>query len=85
MTNSEAGPPHVASVMVRSEGARLAMRAGRKTRANAAARPDVTLVWPAASEPGYCLIVDAVAIDATPETFLVHPTAAVLHRLAEDS
>lgn len=76
------GPPHVASVLVTCEGEDLLMGAGRRTHANAKERPAVTLVWPTAAEAGYCLIVDGTASDGGEETFVVHPTSAVMHRLA---
>ena len=81
VTNSSDGPPHISSVVVTSRGAELSMPAGRRTRANAAARPDVALIWPRLDDD-YCLIVDATAGDSTPETLVVRPTSAVLHKLA---
>ena len=84
VTTSTTGPPHIASVIVTLDGNCLAMRAGKKTRANAAEHPAVALVWTAGLDDGYCLIVDAIA-RRTPmpsETLVVEPTAAVLHRLA---
>ncbi len=57
----------------------LAMSAGGGTRANATARPDVTMVFPPASGTEYSLIVDGRA-----QVFVDHieftPTNAVLHR-----
>ena len=81
VTAAADGPPHVASVVVRVDGERLAMGAGRKTRANAARQRAVTLVWPRAVDPDYCLIVDGAA-EGDGEPFVVRPTAAVLHRLS---
>ena len=78
------GPPHVASVLVTCEGEHLAMGAGRKTRANAAVRPAVTLVWPDADD-GHCLIVDGTALEMIAEPFVVQPVSAVLHRIAAAS
>ncbi len=83
VTTSTEGPPHISSVLVTFEGDDLAMRAGRRTRANAAEHPAVTLVWPAGPGGGYCLIVDAAAREGPAETLLVRPTSAVLHRLAQ--
>ncbi len=81
LVTAAAGPPHVASVLVACEGERLVMGAGRRSRANATERPDVTLVWPDADD-GHCLIVDGTAREITDETFVVQPVSAVLHRLA---
>lgn len=55
--------------------------AGSGTRANAGARPEVTMLFPPADGTGYSLIVDgdAVVFDDRVE---VTPTSAVLHRPA---
>lgn len=54
---------------------------GRRTGANLAERPGVTLVWPPVEDGGYSLIVDGEA-ELTGEGALVVPTRAVLHRPA---
>jgi hypothetical protein len=54
---------------------------GRKTRANLAAHPLVTLVWPPADPHDYSLIVDGVGSLRDDELTVV-PTRAVLHRPA---
>jgi hypothetical protein len=85
VTTAADGPPHVSSVLVTRAGAALGMNPGRKTRANVAERPAVTLVWTAAGEDEFCLIVDGMArVDAS-EALLVAPTSAILHRLAVGS
>jgi hypothetical protein len=54
---------------------------GRHSQANAAERPDVTLVWPPASADGFSLLVDGTArVDG--ETITVAPAKATLHRPA---
>lgn len=53
---------------------------GRHTRANVAAHPDVTVLWPPQTPGGYSLIVDGHAETADPLT--VRPARAVLHRPA---
>ena len=59
----------------------LTVSAGGGTRANAMARPDVTMVFPPASGTEYSLIIDGRA-----QVFADHieftPTSAVLHRPA---
>ena len=55
---------------------------GRRSRANAAAHPQVTLVWPPADRSGYTLIVDATCTTAEAASVRVVPTRAVLHRPA---
>jgi hypothetical protein len=82
VTTSPEGPPHVSSVVVTIDGDRLAMGAGRKTRANVAEHPEVALVWSNEVDKVYCLIVDAVTESVVVETLVVRPTTAVLHRVA---
>jgi hypothetical protein len=84
VTTAADGRPHVCSVLVAFEHDDLVMRVGRGSRTNAAERPAVTIVWPAAIDDDYCLIVDAAARNVPPdaETLVVQPTSAVLHRLA---
>ena len=80
VTNSAEGPPHVASVLVASDGELLTMGAGRKTRANIATNPAMTLVWPAV-DGEHCLIVDGTAEEDRHDSVLMRPTSAILHRL----
>ena len=54
---------------------------GRRTRANLATHPSVTLVWPPADPSDYSLIVDGVGSLRDDELAVV-PTRAVLHRPA---
>jgi hypothetical protein len=54
---------------------------GRRTLANAAERPAVTLLWPPVEPEGYSLIVDGTA-EMSDDGVLVSPTRAVLHRAA---
>lgn len=82
VTTSNDGPPHVSSVLVTFAGDNLTMGAGRTTRANVVDRPAVVLVWSAAIDPDYCLIVDAAVDEPPGENLVVRPTSAVLHRLA---
>jgi hypothetical protein len=85
VTVSEAGDAHVVSVVVRRDGDALAFDAGRTSRANLAARPTATLLWPSRSFDNgeYSLIVDVDGVVAADgDEVVVHPTAAVLHRIA---
>ena len=62
-------------------GTFLTAEVGRRTAANVAARPKVSLVWPPATADGYSLIADgAGAVDGTMVRF--EPTSVVLHRPA---
>jgi hypothetical protein len=82
VSNSPAGPPHVASVLVTVAGTKLTMGAGRKTRANAQHSPAVALVWTSADDNDHCLIVDGTVEEHGSDEFVVVPTSAILHRLA---
>ena len=82
VTVSEDARPHVVAVSPSLRQGVLHVEAtGRRTRANAAARPDVTLVHPPADRAGYTLIVDGRA-EVADDVLLVSPTSAVLHRPA---
>jgi hypothetical protein len=81
VTTSPDGHPHVTSAAVGLEGGELTMGAGRTTRANVAAHDVVTVVWPTGPDASYCLIVDGSARVREPETLVVRPSSAVLHRL----
>lgn len=72
---------HSLAVPSRYADGRLIVDAGRTTRANAAARPEVTLVFPPADGHEYSLIVDGRA-EVTGDLVAVTPTGAVLHRPA---
>jgi hypothetical protein len=58
---------------------------GRRSMANATARPQVALVWPPAERSGHSLIVDATCAPTGPTTIRAVPTRAVLHRPAPPS
>jgi len=78
------GRAHVVSVSSRLDGGQVAVSAGRTSRANAEARPAVTLLWPAAAGGPYSLIVDGEGAlsDAESSALTIRPTRAVLHRVA---
>jgi len=85
LTVSDDGRPHAVHAPVRWDGDRLAVAVGRRSAANAAARPAVSLLFPVRTDGDYSLIVDgtaAVATDADGQRLLVTPTTAVLHRPA---
>ena len=82
MTASERGAPHaVAVTAVLQEGELVVEQAGRRTRDNAAQRPEVALVWPPQSEADYSLIVDGRA-EVAGDGLRIAPARAVLHRPA---
>lgn len=83
LTVSDGARPHAVAVspVWTADSASLTFEGGRRTCANAAARPDVSLVFPPREPGGYSLIVDGSAsVDAGAIT--VSPTTAVLHRPA---
>jgi hypothetical protein len=85
VTVASGGDAHVVSVVVRRDGDALAFDAGRTSRANLAGHPTATLLWPSRSlaDGEYSLIVDGDGVVAADgEGVVVHPTAAVLHRIA---
>jgi hypothetical protein len=87
VTVGDDGRPHAVAVPWRWRDDELDVPAGNRSLANAAARPDVTLLWPANDTGGYTLIVDATVVHTegtgTGDNLVrVRPTRAVLHRPA---
>ncbi len=85
LTVSDDGRPHAVHGPVRWEGDVLAAEVGRRSAANATARPSVSLLYPVRSDGDYSLIVDGTAIVVpvgNGHRLLVTPTRAVLHRPA---
>ena len=90
LTVSDDGRPHAVHVALSWDGDRLAADVGRRTAANAAARPNaVSLVFPVRNADDYSLIVDGTASVATGDAadggerrVRIAPTKAVLHRPA---
>jgi hypothetical protein len=82
VTVSEDGRAHVLAVLPElTDGELLVGGIGHHSVANAAARPNVTLVWPPPAEGGYSLIVDGAATVGEGE-LTVSPSKAILHRPA---
>jgi hypothetical protein len=80
LTVSEDERVHAVSASATVDGDRLRVpRLGRRSLANAAERPAVTLLWPPTEPGGYSLIVDGEAV-AADDGVLVSPSRAVLHR-----
>lgn len=75
---------HVLAIAREYEGGLFSAHTGRTARANATARPEVTLVFPPVGGDGRAamsLIVDGTAT-LHDEHLLIEPRAAVLHRAA---
>src|SRR3954447_18047001 len=83
LTVSDDGRPHATAVTISWDGEALVAGVGRRSGANAQARPDVSLLWPPVGGDGFSLIVDGSA-DVDGEKVKVRPDAAVLHRQRAD-
>jgi hypothetical protein len=85
LTVSDDGSPHAVHAPVRWEGDVIVADVGKRSAANAAARPLVSLLFPVRAEGDYSLIVDgaaAVVPSDGGQRVRVTPTRAVLHRPA---
>lgn len=85
LTVSDDGRPHVVHSALRWDGDALAADVGKRSAANAAARPSVSLLYPLRSDGDYSLIVDGTAAVVSRDDgrrLLITPTKAVLHRPA---
>lgn len=85
LTVSDDARPHAVHGLVRWEGDVLAADVGKRSAANAAARPMVSLLYPIRQDGDYSLIIDGTAVVASREDqhrLLITPTTAVLHRPA---
>lgn len=85
LTVSDDGRPHAVSVAVVWDGEDLVAATGRRTARNAAARPQISLLWSPIEAGGYSLIVDGTAsVEAGDDggRVAVRPSNAVLHRSA---
>jgi len=83
VTVSDRGAPHAVYVPVRWAADGLVAEVGAQTAANAAARPQVSLLYPVRAAGDYSLIVDGAAtVEAVAEgqRVRVRPTKVVLHR-----
>jgi hypothetical protein len=84
VTVNDDGRPHVVAVSVEQDaaGAALSASVGSTTRANAAARPGVTLLFAPGTGGEYTLVVDGDAVASDGESVTIRPTSALLHRVA---
>jgi hypothetical protein len=81
LTVSDDGRPHAVAVRPDVGERAVTFEAGTRSCANAAARPDVSLLWPPLTHDDYSLIVDGRAsVDGA--TMRLDPTRAVRHRPA---
>src|SRR5262245_58404062 len=85
LTVADDGRPHAVAIAASWIGEELVARLGKRSAANVAARPLVSLLWPPVEAGGYSLIVDATAaLEGTGDEVRVRlaPTRGVLHRPA---
>lgn len=85
LTVGEDGRAHAVHAPLRWEGDALAVDVGKRTAANAAARPSISLLCPVRQAGDYSLIVDGNAVVISGDggdRVLITPTKAVLHRAA---
>ena len=83
ITVCDDGSPHAVHAPVRWDDDVLVADVGKRSAANATARPSVSLLFPVRSEGDYSLIVDGTAAVASSDgghRVRVTPTRAVLHR-----
>ena len=83
LTVSDDGRPHATAVTIGWAGDALVAGVGRRSAANATARPEVSLLWAPVDAEGFSLIVDGAA-EVEGERVVVRPGAAVLHRQRAD-
>ena len=85
LTVSDDASPHAVHAPVRWDGDVIVADVGKRSAANAVARPAVSLLFPVRGEGDYSLIVDGTAVVATGDgggRVCITPTRAVLHRPA---
>ncbi|MBX3028200.1 pyridoxamine 5'-phosphate oxidase family protein [bacterium] len=85
LTVGDDASPHAVHVQVAWDGDALVTEVGRRSAANAAARPSVSLLFPLRSADDYSVIVDGTAAAAAgggERRLRVAPLRAVLHRPA---
>ena len=81
LTVTDNGHPHAVAVSITWAEDGLRVSAGRTSRANAAQRPSVSLLWPPVDDERFSLIVDGLAaVNESGESVTVRPDKAVLHR-----
>jgi hypothetical protein len=90
LTTGGDGRPHAVAVSIEWQGDRILMSTGKRSAANVAARPLVSLLWPPIEAGGYSLIVDGdgcVIGSGSDARISITPTRGVLHRpgTSEDS
>lgn len=82
LTCGEDGRPHAVATTITWRDGALSVKAGRRSLANVAARPLISVMWPAPDAASYGLFVDgAGSVDG--DWVALTPSRAVLHRSGE--
>jgi hypothetical protein len=79
LTTDPDGRPRASAVTVKWDGGDAIVGAGHRWVANAADRPLVSLLWPAAPGQSHALLVDGERIGASDGIVRVRATSAILH------
>ena len=86
LTGGDDGRPRITHCTVEVADGRIRTRLGRSASADAAARPAVSVLWPATSSQSMSLIADGTAVvwgEPAPDTeVLIEVEGAVRHRAA---
>ncbi len=82
LTVSEDARPHAVHVSTIREDRALVTQVGKRSAANASARPHVSLLYPGRAAGDYSLIVDGTA-EVDGGRLRITPVKAVLHRPAK--
>jgi hypothetical protein len=79
LTTDPDGRPRISAVTVTWDGSDAVVRAGHRSVANAADRPLVSLLWPAAPGDPHALLVDGERTAASDGTVRLRATGGILH------
>jgi hypothetical protein len=85
LTTDPDGRPRASAVTVEWDGTDAIVRAGRRSVANAADRPLVSLLWPAPPGESHALLVDGERAEASDGTVRLRATNAILHVVARSA
>lgn len=81
LTVTDDATPHLVAITPNFGDGEITCDAGKTSRRNIGARPNVSLLWPPVVASDYSLIVDGIAT-VDNETVRITPTRAVRHRPA---
>jgi hypothetical protein len=79
LTTDPDGRPRASAVTVTWDGPDAVVRAGHRSVDNAADRPLVSLLWPAAPGDPHALLIDGERTEASDGTVRLRATSGILH------